>query len=84
MSHSDHHALWIDPRNNQHLVIGNDGGLDISYDQGATWEEISLSALGQFYAISVDMRKPYYVCGGLQDNGSWCGPSAVRSNRPAS
>ncbi len=78
-SHSDHHALWIDPRNNQHLVIGNDGGLDISYDQGATWEEISLSALGQFYAISVDMRKPYYVCGGLQDNGSWCGPSAVRS-----
>ncbi len=80
VSHSDHHALWIDPRNNQHLVIGNDGGLDISYDQGATWEEISLSALGQFYAISVDMRNPYYVCGGLQDNGSWCGPSAVRSN----
>ena len=78
-SHSDHHALWINPRNNQHLVIGNDGGLDVSYDQGATWEEISLSALGQFYAISVDMRKPYYVCGGLQDNGSWCGPSAVRS-----
>ncbi len=78
-SHSDHHALWINPRNNQHLVIGNDGGLDVSYDQGSTWEEISLSALGQFYAISVDMRKPYYVCGGLQDNGSWCGPSAVRS-----
>ena len=78
-SHSDHHALWINPRNNQHLVIGNDGGLDISYDQGETWEEISLAALGQFYAISVDMRKPYYVCGGLQDNGSWCGPSAVRS-----
>jgi photosystem II stability/assembly factor-like uncharacterized protein len=79
ISHSDHHALWINPRNNQHLVIGNDGGLDISYDQGATWEEINLSALGQFYGISVDMRKPYYVCGGLQDNGSWCGPSAVRS-----
>jgi photosystem II stability/assembly factor-like uncharacterized protein len=80
MSHSDHHALWINPRNPQHVVIGNDGGLDISYDQGATWEEISLSALGQFYAISLDMRKPYYVCGGLQDNGSWCGPSAVRNN----
>ena len=78
-SHGDHHALWINPRNNNHLVIGNDGGLDISYDQGDTWEEISLSALGQFYAISADMRKPYYVCGGLQDNGSWCGPSAVRS-----
>jgi len=78
-SHSDHHALWINPRNGQHLIIGNDGGVDISYDQGETWEEISLSALGQFYAVSVDMRKPYYVCGGLQDNGSWCGPSAVRS-----
>ena len=78
-SHSDHHALWINPRNSQHLIIGNDGGLDISYDQGDTWEELSLSALGQFYAISADMRKPYYVCGGLQDNGSWCGPSAVRN-----
>jgi photosystem II stability/assembly factor-like uncharacterized protein len=79
-SHSDHHALWINPRNSNHLIIGNDGGLDISYDQGDTWEEISLMPLGQFYAISADMRKPYYVCGGLQDNGSWCGPSAVRNN----
>jgi photosystem II stability/assembly factor-like uncharacterized protein len=79
-SHSDHHALWINPRNGKHLVIGNDGGLDVSYDQGETWEEFSLSPLGQFYAISVDMRKPYYVCGGLQDNGSWCGPSASRTN----
>jgi photosystem II stability/assembly factor-like uncharacterized protein len=79
-SHGDHHALWINPRNSNHLLIGNDGGLDISYDQGATWEEMSTMAAGQFYAISADMRKPYYVCGGLQDNGSWCGPSAVRSN----
>lgn len=78
-SHSDHHQLWINPRNGRHLIIGNDGGVDISYDQGETWEEISLMELGQFYAISVDMRKPYYVCGGLQDNGSWCGPSAVRT-----
>ncbi|HXW07180.1 MAG TPA: hypothetical protein VD833_18235 [Vicinamibacterales bacterium] len=80
-SHSDHHALWINPRDSRHLLIGNDGGLDVSYDQGATWEEISLMALGQFYAISADLRKPYYVCGGLQDNGSWCGPSAVRNNQ---
>ena len=77
-SHGDHHQIWINPRNSNHLLIGNDGGLDVSYDQGETWEEISLMALGQFYAISADMRKPYYVCGGLQDNGSWCGPSAVR------
>ena len=79
-SHGDHHTLWINPRNGNHLIIGNDGGVDISYDQAATWEEVSTMPTGQFYAISVDMRKPYYVCGGLQDNGSWCGPSAVRSN----
>jgi photosystem II stability/assembly factor-like uncharacterized protein len=81
-SHGDHHQIWINPRNGNHILIGNDGGLDVSYDQGETWEEISLMALGQFYAVSADMRKPYYVCGGLQDNGSWCGPSAVRSNGP--
>jgi len=79
--HGDHHALLIDPNNSNHLLMGNDGGLDFSYDQGATWEDITTMAAGQFYAISADMRKPYYVCGGLQDNGSWCGPSAVRSGR---
>ena len=56
-SHGDHHQLWINPRNGNHLIIGNDGGIDVSYDQGETWEEISLMALGQFYAISADMRK---------------------------
>jgi photosystem II stability/assembly factor-like uncharacterized protein len=79
IAHSDHHALWINPRNPQHLILGNDGGLDVSYDQGETWEFINTIAVGQFYAISADMQKPYLVCGGLQDNGSWCGPSAARS-----
>ena len=79
VGHSDHHAIWINPKDNNHILLGNDGGLDVSYDQGETWEAISTMALGQFYAISADMRKPYYVCGGLQDNGSWCGPSAVRN-----
>jgi len=80
LAHSDHHAIWINPKNGNHLLVGNDGGLDISYDQGDTWEFVnSLGAVGQFYKISADMRKPYYVCGGLQDNGSWCGPSSVRS-----
>jgi photosystem II stability/assembly factor-like uncharacterized protein len=79
VGHSDHHAIWINPKNNQHILLGNDGGLDISYDQGETWEALALMPLGQFYAISADMQKPYYVCGGLQDNGSWCGPSAVRN-----
>ena len=80
LAHSDHHAIWVDPRDGKHLMVGNDGGLDISYDQAETWEFVnSLGAVGQFYKVSADMRKPYYVCGGLQDNGSWCGPSGVRS-----
>jgi photosystem II stability/assembly factor-like uncharacterized protein len=79
-SHVDHHQLWINPRDGRHLIIGNDGGIDVSYDRGETWEEIATKATGQFYAVSADMRRPYYICGGLQDNGSWCGPSAVRTN----
>ena len=79
LAHSDHHAIWINPANNNHLLVGNDGGLNVTYDQGESWEFINTMAVGQFYAISADMRKPYVVCGGLQDNGSWCGPSATRS-----
>jgi len=81
IAHSDHHAMWIDPRNPRHLIIGNDGGLDISYDQGDTWEFVNTLPVGQFYAVSADMRKPYYVYGGLQDNGTWGGPSATRSSQ---
>jgi photosystem II stability/assembly factor-like uncharacterized protein len=81
LAHSDHHAIWIDPRDHNHLMVGNDGGLDVSYDQAETWDFMNhIGAVGQFYKVSADMRKPYVVCGGLQDNGSWCGPSSVRSN----
>ena len=80
IAHSDHHAIWIDSKNGNHILIGNDGGLDVSYDQGATWEFINTIPAAQFYAIAADMRKPYYVYGGLQDNGSWGGPSQTRSN----
>ncbi len=79
VAHSDHHAIWIDPHNTNHVIIGNDGGIDVSYDQCETWEYVNNMAVGLFYAISADMRSPYYVCGGLQDNGSWCGPSRTRS-----
>src|SRR5512135_2366903 len=79
IAHSDHHGMWIDPKNPKHLVLGNDGGLDVSYDQGDTWEFVNTVPVGQFYAISADMRKPYYIYGGLQDNGTWGGPSATRS-----
>jgi photosystem II stability/assembly factor-like uncharacterized protein len=79
LAHSDHHAIWIDPRDSNHLIVGNDGGLDITYDQTTTWEYVNTMAVGQFYKISADMRRPYYICGGLQDNGSWCGPSGTRT-----
>jgi hypothetical protein len=79
IAHSDHHAIWIDPKNGNHILIGNDGGLDVSYDQGATWEFINTIPAAQFYAVAADMRKPYYVYGGLQDNGSWGGPSQTRN-----
>ncbi len=58
VAHSDHHALWIDPINPKHLVLGNDGGIDVSWDAGATWEFVNTIAVGQFYAIGVDMQKP--------------------------
>jgi photosystem II stability/assembly factor-like uncharacterized protein len=77
--HSDHHAIWINPKNPNQLLLGNDGGIDVTYDQAETWEYVNTVPVGQFYAISADMRTPYVVCGGLQDNGSWCGPSATRS-----
>lgn len=81
MGHVDHHAIWIDPNDSQHVMYGNDGSLDVSYDGGDTWESIRMWAVGQPYHASVDMRRPYYVCTGLQDNGTWCGPSSVRGGR---
>jgi len=72
--HVDHHAMWIDPDDSDHLIIGNDGGIAGSFDGAKTWREYDNLAIGQFYQIGVDMRDPYYVCGGLQDNSSWCGP----------
>ena len=77
--HVDQHAMWINPENSDHIILGNDGSVDISYDQGETWESLRRWSVGQPYHASVDMRRPYYVCTGLQDNGSWCGPSAVRT-----
>ena len=73
--HVDHHALWINPHDSDHLILGSDGGVSRSYDRGATWRQYDNIAIGQLYRIGVDMRDPYYVCGGLQDNSSWCGPS---------
>ncbi len=75
--HPDHHALWIDPNNPLHLIEGNDGGIDISYDMGKTWLPVQNMDLAEVYQVGYDMRQPYYVYCGLQDNGSWGGPSAT-------
>ena len=73
--HADHHAFWINPKKDSHLIDGNDGGVNISYDDGANWYKANMPAVGQFYSVAVDDAKPYNVYGGLQDNGSWWGPS---------
>jgi photosystem II stability/assembly factor-like uncharacterized protein len=77
--HADQHALWIDPADTEHLVLGGDGGLWCSYDRGRAWEHVRNLPLAQFYGVAVDQRKPYRVYGGLQDNGVWFGPSCTRS-----
>jgi photosystem II stability/assembly factor-like uncharacterized protein len=76
--HLDNHAFWINPRNSRHVMTGNDGGIWVSRDKSDTWEHLNNYATGQFYAVSVDMQQPYWIFGGMQDNASWSGPSAVR------
>ncbi|MBS1492029.1 MAG: glycosyl hydrolase [Bacteroidetes bacterium] len=73
--HADHHYMWVDANREGHLINGNDGGLNLSYDDGKTWQKLNAPAVGQFYSINVDNEKPYNVYGGLQDNGAWVGPS---------
>ena len=76
--HVDHHAMWIDPNDPEHFIVGNDGGVSQTWDRGGNYDFLNTLPLGQFYAVSYDMAIPYRVCGGLQDNGSWCGPSRRR------
>ncbi|MEO6189203.1 MAG: glycosyl hydrolase, partial [Saprospiraceae bacterium] len=74
--HSDHHALWINPNNTNHMLLGTDGGVYISNDRGATFMFCGNLPVGQFYHVAVDEAEPYNIYGGLQDNGSWSAPSA--------
>lgn len=75
--HPDHHAWWIHPENPNFMIDGNDGGLNITKDMGKTWRFVENLPVGQFYHISVDNDFPYNLYGGMQDNGSWAGPSYV-------
>lgn len=75
--HPDHHALWIHPENPDYIINGNDGGLNFSYDRGKTWRFVQNLPVGQFYHVNIDNSVPYQVGGGMQDNGSWVGPSEV-------
>ncbi|MEW4567412.1 PDZ domain-containing protein [Tautonia sp. JC769] len=79
--HADHHALWIDPRDGRHLILGTDGGTYVSYDRCEHWDHLNHLALGQFYHVAVDTRRFYSAYGGLQDNGTWGGPVATRNGQ---
>ena len=76
--HVDHHFLWADPMRPGHLINGNDGGVNISWDSGEHWIKCNSPAVGQFYTVEVDDAEPYQIYGGLQDNGTWVGPSNYR------
>ena len=83
--HVDNHAIWINAASgtpgtdSKHVMYGNDGGIDVSYDAGVRWESIRMWGVAYSYHVSADMRRPYWICTGLQDNGSWCGPSSTRT-----
>ena len=78
--HADHHALWVNPKRDSHLINGNDGGVNITYDNGENWFKANTPAVGQYYFVTVDNAKPYNVYGGLQDNGVWYLPSTAGRN----
>jgi photosystem II stability/assembly factor-like uncharacterized protein len=77
--HVDHHAMWIDPNDPEHIIVGNDGGVAQTWDRGGNFVAVTSLPIGQFYAVSYDFAVPYNVCAGAQDNGSWCGPSRHRN-----
>lgn len=76
--HPDHHAMWIDPKDGRHMILGNDGGLYVTQDRMEKWDQLNHMAIGQFYHVGVSPQRDYRVYGGLQDNGSWGGPSIAR------
>jgi len=74
--HADHHSIWFNPKNDNHFINGNDGGINISYDNGNSYIHCNSLPVSQFYSVDYDLEKPYNVYGGMQDNGVWFGPSS--------
>jgi len=79
--HADHQSLWVNPELSGHLIDGNDGGVNISYDDGESWIKCNNPAVGQFYTVNVDNAEQYNVYGGLQDNGVWFGPNNHKEDK---
>jgi photosystem II stability/assembly factor-like uncharacterized protein len=80
--HPDHHAMWIDPNDPRHIMLGNDGGVFFTYDAGHRWDYVNNLPIGQFYDVAVDAREPYWIYGGTQDNGTFAFPSGTYSRGP--
>jgi photosystem II stability/assembly factor-like uncharacterized protein len=81
--HADQHCLWINPKDGRQMIVGTDGGFYVTYDRGQNWDHINHLALGQFYHVAVCTKKPYFIYGGLQDNGCWGIPSmSLRGSGP--
>ena len=78
--HVDHHALWVDSKKKGHLINGNDGGLNMSYDNGKTWAKLNSPPVGQLYAVHADLADPFNIYMGNQDNGVWVGPSTYEAS----
>ncbi|MFM6926217.1 MAG: WD40/YVTN/BNR-like repeat-containing protein, partial [Ferruginibacter sp.] len=77
-THADWHGCWMNPNKDSHWIAGNDGGCNVTYDNGEHWFKANTPSVGQFYKIAVDEAKPYNIYGGLQDNGTWFGPSNTK------
>ncbi|MFN3191227.1 MAG: VPS10 domain-containing protein [Aureliella sp.] len=78
--HVDHHSLWVDPNDGRHMILGNDGGIYVTYDRMESWDHHNHVAICQFYHVGLSADEDYHVYGGLQDNGSWGGPTRVADN----
>lgn len=80
--HADGHAIWIDPGDERHVILGVDGGVYVTYDGGSNWDHLNHTAIGQFYHVAIDSQPLPMIYGGLQDNGSWGGPTMTRAGGP--